>query len=177
MKIRNMVFAALFTAVICVLSPIPLPPVFGVIPLTLTTFAIYIAASTLNWKYGTLAVCVYILIGLIGVPVFSNFGAGVPRIVGPTGGFIIGYIPMALVTGLFVDKFEQKRWAYPVAMVLGALPLYACGTLWYAVSQHVPFAAALAACVVPFLIGDAIKIIAASVIAPILRKTLKKQRA
>jgi len=176
MKTRDMVFAALFTAIICVLAPLPLPPVFGLVPLTLATFAMYVAAASLNWKYGTLAVCVYILIGLAGVPVFSNFGAGVPRLVGPTGGFIVGYIPMVLVIGLIVDRFEDKIPAYPAAMILGTIPLYAFGTLWYSISQRVPFTAALAVCVLPFLIGDAIKIVLAGIIAPVIRRTLKKRR-
>lgn len=175
MKIRDMVFTTLFTAILCVLAPLPLPPLYGLIPFTLATFAIYVAGASLNWKYGTMAVCLYILIGLAGVPVFSNFGAGVPRIVGPSGGFIIGYIPMVLVIGLVVDKFEDKIPAYPAAMILGTIPLYALGTLWYSVSQHVPFAAALATCA-PALVGDAVKIILATAIAPAIRRALKKQR-
>ena len=133
MKLRNMIFTALFAAIICVLSPIPLPPIFGMIPLTLGTLAIYLTASSLNWKSGTLAVCLYILIGLVGLPVFSNFGAGVPRLIGPTGGFLIGYIPMAFIIGFVIDKAEMKRWVYPVAMVLGTIPLYALGTVWYSI--------------------------------------------
>jgi biotin transport system substrate-specific component len=174
MKIRNMVFTALFAAVICVVSPFKIP--IGAVPITLATFAIYIAASVLNWKYGTLAVLLYILIGLVGLPVFSGFEGGAQKLVGPTGGFLIGYIPCALIIGLLVDKLEKKIWIYPVAMVLGTAVLYAFGTAWFMISLKYTLAAALMACVVPFLIFDAVKIVLASVVSPILRKTLKKQR-
>jgi biotin transport system substrate-specific component len=174
MKIRNMVFTALFAAVICVVSPFKIP--IGAVPITLATFAIYIAASVLNWKYGTLAVLLYILIGLVGLPVFSGFEGGAQKLVGPTGGFLIGYIPCALIIGLLVDKLEKKIWIYPVVMVLGTAVLYAFGTAWFMISLKYTLAAALMACVVPFLIFDAVKIVLASVVSPILRKTLKKQR-
>ena len=80
MSIRNMVFAALFAAVICAVSPFTIP--IGPIPLSLATLAIYFAASTINWKFGTMSVVLYLLIGLVGVPVFSNFSGGVPKFVG-----------------------------------------------------------------------------------------------
>ncbi len=174
MKIRNMVFTALFAAIICVVSPFKIP--IGEVPITLATFAIYIAASVLNWKYGTLAVLVYILIGLVGLPVFSGFVGGVQKLVGPTGGFIIGYIPCAFIIGLIIDRHECRKWLYPVAMVVGTAVLYALGTVWIMISLKYTLAAALMACVVPFLIFDAVKIILASVIAPRLRKLLKNQR-
>lgn len=178
MKTRNMILTALFAAIICVMALLSsvIPILFGPIPLSLVIFAIYVTAASLNWKYGTLAVIVYILIGLVGIPVFSNFGAGVPKLIGPTGGFILGYIPCALVIGLIIDRLESKKWAYPAAMVLGTIVLYAFGAAWFAVSQNVTLTKALAVCVVPFLIFDAAKIVVASFVSPALRKALKKQR-
>jgi biotin transport system substrate-specific component len=174
MKLRNMIFSALFAAVLCAVAPFSIP--IGPIPLSLATFVIYIAAATINWKYGTLAVVLYVLMGLIGLPVFAGPSGGIQKLVGPTGGFIIGYILCALVIGLIVDRFETKRWAYPVAMLLGTVVLYALGTTWFIVLMKVTLAKALMSCVVFFLPGDAAKIILASVIAPILRKALKRQR-
>lgn len=170
-----MVFTALFAAIICVLAPFVIP--IGPIPLSLATFAIYIAASALNWKFGTAAVIIYIALGAVGLPVFSGFMGGVPKLVGPTGGFIFGYILLALSEGFIIDKLEKKKWAYPLGMAVGTILLYICGTTWFVISQNVTLAKALALCVLPFLLGDAIKIILASVIAPNLRKLLKKQRA
>lgn len=175
MKIRNMVFAALFAAVLCAVAPFTIP--IGPIPLSLATLVIYLAASTLNWKYGTLAVVLYVLIGTVGLPVFSGPSGGVQKLVGPTGGFIIGYILCALVIGLIIDRLESKKWAYPAAMVLGTAVLYALGTAWFMVLMDATLVKALTLCVLPFLIGDAVKIVLASVIAPVLRKALKKQRS
>jgi biotin transport system substrate-specific component len=167
-------FLRAVTAVICGLAPLRDPGL--VWSPDARDVAIYVAAASLKWKYATLAVCVYILIGLVGVPVFSNFGAGVPRIVGPTGGFIVGYVPMVVVIGLIVDKFEDKIPAYPAAMVFGTIPLYASERCGIPSASAVPFTAALSVCVLPFLIGDAIKIVLAAVIAPTIRRTLKKRR-
>lgn len=175
MKIKNMVFTALFAAVICAVSPFVIP--MWPVPLSLATLVIYIAAATLGWKYGTLAVVLYLLIGMIGLPVFSGFNGGVQRLVGPTGGFLIGYIPCALIVGIITDRFEHIKWLYPVAMAAGTAALYACGTAWIMLSLKYTLAAALMACVVPFLIGDAVKTVLASVVSPILRKTLKKQNS
>lgn len=177
MKIRNMVFTALFAAVICAAAPFIIILPFSPVPLSLATFVIYIAAVSVNWKTGMLAVVLYLLIGMIGLPVFSGFNGGLQKLAGPTGGFLIGYIPCTLIIGLIVDRYDNKKWLYPVSMILGTAALYACGTVWIMVSLKYTLTAALMACVVPFLIGDAAKIVLASVIAPILRKVLKKQRA
>ena len=174
MKLRSMIFAALFAAILCVVAPFTIP--IGPIPLSLATFVIYIAAATIDWRFGTLSVVLYVLIGSIGLPVFSGPSGGIQKLVGPTGGFIIGYVLCALIIGLIVDRLEAKKWAYPTAMVLGTAVLYALGTAWFVVLMKVTIAKALMLCVVPFLIGDAIKIILASVISPILRKALKRGR-
>lgn len=174
MKLKDLVFTALFAAIICVLAPFVIP--VGPIPLSLATFAIYIAASVIDWKYGTLAVIVYILIGTAGLPVFSGFSGGVMKIAGPTGGYIVGYIVCALVIGLIVDRNEKKKWVYPVAMIVGTALLYACGTARFINLTGTTLTGALTVCVIPFLIGDAIKIILASVIAPKLRTMLKGLR-
>lgn len=174
MKLKDLVFTALFAAIICVIAPFVIP--IGPIPLSLATFAIYIAASILDWKYGTLAVIVYILIGAAGLPVFSGFSGGFLKIAGPTGGFIVGYIVCALIIGLIVDRNEKNKWAYPVAMIIGTALLFACGMAWFMYLTKTTLLGALTVCVIPFLIGDALKIILASVIAPKLRVLLKKLR-
>jgi biotin transport system substrate-specific component len=175
MKLRPMVYAAVFAAVLCVISPFVIP--IGPIPLSLATFAVYLAAAALDWKYAALAVLLYVLIGLAGVPVFSNFSGGFQKLVGPTGGFLIGYILCAVTTGLILKKREQKRWLYPVAMIAGTVVLYLFGTVWFMILMQATLSKALLLCVIPFLPGDAFKIILASVIAPQLRKVLKLQAA
>ena len=91
MKTRDLTLTALFAAILCVAAPFSIP--VGPIPITLATFAIYLAAIVLGKKYGTLAVVIYILLGAVGLPVFSGFSGGFQKIVSATGGYIIGYIP------------------------------------------------------------------------------------
>ena len=173
MKVRDLTFTAIFAALICVAAPWTVP--VGPIPITLATLAVYLAAAVLGWKKGTVAVVVYLLLGAVGVPVFSGFSGGFARLIGPTGGYLVGYIPCALLTGLVSDRFP-KPWGYAVGMVLGTVVLYALGTAWFCVQSGSELGHALAVCVVPFLIGDAIKIAAAIVLASILRPVLERMK-
>ena len=103
-----MVEIALITAVISAVSPFTVPLPFSPVPLSLSILAIYIGLYALGWKWGTVSILLYILIGLVGVPVFSNFSSGPEKLMGPTGGYIIGYIFIGIITGLFIDLFEKK---------------------------------------------------------------------
>ena len=170
--VKKMVLIALFTAVLCAVAPFSIN--IGPIPLSFATLVIYLAAGTLDWKYSTLAVLLYVLLGAIGLPVFSNFEGGFHKIAGPTGGFIIGYIPLALATGISTERFNTKRIVYILGMVIGTVLLYTCGVIWFMFQARVSLVVALMACVVPFLIGDTIKIIVASIVAPQLRTALRK---
>lgn len=169
---KNLVSTALFTAVICVVSPFAIQ--IGDIPLSFGTLAIYIAAASLGWKFGTLSVIVYILLGAVGMPVFTGFTGGLFKLVGLTGGYIFGYIFLALIAGLTVDLTDGKRWSYPIGMVAGTILLYIFGTIWYIIQSGAPLPAALGMCVVPFLPGDCAKIIVASSISPVIRRMTEK---
>ena len=162
-----MAFIALFSAIICILAPFSFN--VGVIPITLGTFAVYLAGALLGSKKGVIAVAVYILLGAVGLPVFSGFNGGFGVLLGMTGGYIIGYIPMALLTGLFAEK---RKKLLPVGMVLGTLACYVFGTAWFVISTGSALVPALELCVLPFLIGDAIKMIAVSAIAIPLKSRL-----
>lgn len=187
LSVRNMAFIAVMAALICVAAPfsVPLP---GYIPISLATFAVYLAGGVLGWKKGAAAVLVYILLGAVGLPVFSGGAGGFAKLFGVTGGYIFGYIPCVLLTGLFVDKLYKKRsngfigwlsgaWAVPAGMILGTAACYAFGTAWYIVTTGTELAAAIASCVVPFLVGDLIKIVCASALAMMLRDRLAKVMA
>ena len=89
-------------AVICVLGPLSVP--IGPVPISLTNFAIYITMYVLDAKRGTIAYLIYMLIGLAGLPVFSGFSGGAGKLFGPTGGYIIGFLPMAFVIGVVIDR-------------------------------------------------------------------------
>lgn len=170
-SVKSMVFTALFAALICVAAPftVPLP---GLVPISLATFAIYLTGGMLGGKRAAAAVLVYILLGTAGLPVFSEFSGGFAKLFGITGGYIIGYIPLALLTGIFSDMNSKAKWTVPAGMVLGTFVMYAFGTAWYMIMTGSGLAAALLGCVVPFLIGDGIKIALAALVSVSLRSRL-----
>lgn len=171
-KTRNMVLTAVMTAVICVLGPMSLP--IGPVPISLTNLAIYVTMYVLGTKRGTIAYCLYMLIGLVGVPVFSGFSGGPGKLFGPTGGYIIGFLPMAIVIGLVVDKYWKNRVICIVAMEAATWIPYLLGTAWLAYSAGMSFTAALAAGVTPFILLDLIKIVISGVVGPVLKTRLAR---
>lgn len=178
-NVRNMCFTALMAAVMCVVAPLSVP--IGPIPISLATLVVYLAGALLGGKKGTLAVAIYILIGAVGVPVFSGYSGGVAKLLGVTGGYIVGYLPCAAIVGFGIDRFggnsvsvagKRFPWAYPVAMIVGTIVLYALGTAWFMAQSGNPLMGSLSMCVIPFLPGDAAKIVVATVLGGILRKRL-----
>lgn len=170
-SVKSMVFIAIFAAIICVAAPfsVPMP---GLVPISLATFAVYLAGGLLGGKRAVIAVALYIMIGAVGLPVFSGFSGGFAKLLGVTGGYIIGYIPCALLTGIFSDIPSKGHWTAPVGMVLGTLACYIFGTAWFMVATGSELLPALMSCVIPFLIGDAIKIVCASAITMPLKSKL-----
>ena len=167
----DLVFVALFAAVMTVCAQIQIP--FGEVPFTLQTLGVFIAASLLGWKRGTLSVIVYVLLGLAGVPVFAGFSGGIGVLGGPTGGYIIGFLFTALIVGLMTDFLGRKLWVLAVSMVAGLAVCYLFGTIWFMIAMHTDFVAALLTCVVPFLLADAAKIVVATVLVNRLDKIVK----
>ena len=161
MKTRDIVLIGVFAAMICVFAPFSVP--VGPIPISLASFAVYIA-SALGAKKGCAAVGIYILIGALGLPVFSGFSGGISKIAGLTGGYIIGYMFCALLSGIIIERAGNKKSAYPMAFIIGTAVLYAFGTAWFMIQSGNGLYESLLACVIPFLIGDAVKIAAASVV-------------
>ena len=172
-KTREMTAIAVMASLICVAGPLTIS--IGPIPLSLATLAVYLSGAVLGRLWGTLAVGIYLLIGMLGVPVFSGFSGGLQKLVGVTGGYLVGYLPCALITGLAVKAGRptpSRRGLMPLAMALGTLVLYALGTAWFMLLTKNTLAAALSLCVLPFIPGDAIKIIAATLIAQPIRKAI-----
>lgn len=177
----TIVIVALFTALTAVFAQISIP--IGPVPINLSLLAVMLAGGILGLKKGTISQLVYLLIGTIGVPVFSNFGSGVGKLAGPTGGYIIGYVVAAAIIGLMFILLKKpyakgnsavKSAICVLAFVLGLAACYGFGTAWYVVSTGTPFAAALMVCVVPFLIGDAAKIIIATILTVRLKDIVNK---
>lgn len=162
---RRIALIAVMAAVICVLSPLSVPLSAGV-PISLATLAVMLAGAVLGPVDGMLATLVFLALGMVGVPVFSAYQAGIGVLFGKTGGFLLGYIPLALCSGLF-------RRLLP-GMLLGTVILYAFGTAWFLILTHAALKLALTACVLPFLPGDALKVFAVCLLAPALRGALER---
>lgn len=170
LTIYEIAMIAVITAVTCILAPMSIP--IGPVPISLTNLVIYFSLYILGWKKGTISYIIYLLIGLAGVPVFSGFTGGPAKLFGATGGYLIGFIPMALIAGIFIGKFYSKWYLCLLGMILGTIVCYALGTAWLAVQANMGFKAALMAGVIPFIIGDLIKMILAMKIGPLIRKRL-----
>ena len=176
MKAKELTLTALFAALMCVIAPFSIP-LTGAVPITLGTFILYLTGAVLGWKKGLISVAVYLIIGSIGVPVFSGFGAGIGVLAGPTGGYLIGYLFCVAVVGALVDRFSTRFWAYPAGMVLGTAVLYFFGTAWFLIQSGGGLWPALMTCVVPFLPFDCVKIIVESGVSFALRRVLSKKSA
>ena len=170
--VYSMAMVGVMAAVISVVAPwgIPIEPV----PLSLCTFAIYLSVFVLDWRQSATATLVYVLLGSMGVPVFSGFVGGLSKVMGPTGGYIIGYVPMALVAGIIVCRFPKSRIMQLAGLVLGTAVLYALGTAWFCFQAGQSLGAALGLCVIPFIPGDMVKIVVALGVGPVIRSRLEK---
>lgn len=173
MKTRDITLIGVMAALICVAGPLSIQ--IGPVPISLASFAVYLAGAVLGWKKGPLAVAIYLLIGGVGLPVFAGFSGGFSRVAGVTGGYLVGYLPCALITGLGVAQPpapKKPAWRLPVMMVLGTLALYSLGTAWFMAQTGNTLGASLGMCVIPFLPGDAAKIAAATLIAAPVRRAV-----
>lgn len=169
-KAYPIVLVGVFVAIISICAWISIPMV--PIPITLQILGVFITASILGAKLGTVSIIIYILLGAVGLPVFSNFTGGFGILLSPTGGFIIGFIFTALTIGI-ITSFKNSILTNTLAMLLGLLLCYTFGTVWYCIYANVDFITAVLICVVPFLIGDAVKIATASILVTKLKKHIK----
>lgn len=168
MRLRRLLLTALFAAVLCVCGPLAIP--MGTVPVTLCSFAVYLAAGLLGPRFGTAAVGLYLALGALGLPVFAGFTGGVQRLLGPTGGYLLGYLLCALLVGCLAHR--RRGWPVPVGLAAGTLALYAVGGLWFLWQTGCGLKWAFLSCVLPFLPGDAVKIAAATVVILSLQKRL-----
>lgn len=164
MQHKRLILTALFTALIIVGSYVrfPLPPV----PITLQTLFVLLAGFLGGSRMALFSTFIYLLLGFVGLPVYSG-GGGIGYLLGPTGGFLFGLIPAALISGLagnYPHKGDQPR-RYPLLCTLcglgSTLLIYGCGVSWLKVSRSLSWTTALQVGMLPFLIGDAVKLAAA----------------
>ncbi|HEX3037699.1 MAG TPA: biotin transporter BioY [Oscillospiraceae bacterium] len=171
-SILSLTYCALFAALTAILSQVSIP--IGPVPINLATLSVVIAGSVLGAKYGALSQFVYVLLGAAGLPVFAGFRGGIHAIVGPTGGYILGYIAAAWLVGQISRRFGGKIVYLIVSMAAGIALCYVLGTVWFMTVTKTGLWASLMLCVFPFLIGDAAKIAVAVALVPQLRKVFQK---
>ncbi|MFZ1199192.1 MAG: biotin transporter BioY [Desulfobacterales bacterium] len=170
-SLRGVVFAALFAALTAVGAFISLP--IGPVPIALQSLFVYLAGLLLGARWGVASVGIYLLAGVCGLPVFAGGTGGIGRLVGPTGGYLIGYLPAVLLIGWIAQKAGRRAWGDVAAMVCGTAALYACGVLGLMLLTGLAWPKALAAGMLPFLPGDALKIAVAVPIARALRPIVR----
>lgn len=163
---RSLMLCALFAALMAVCSQLSIP--LPMVPINLALLAALLGGALLGPKLGAAAIGVYVLVGLLGVPVFASFGAGPGTLFGKTGGYIIGYVLAAFLTGLLAGK-GTGYWRTCLAMVAGTLACYLFGTAWFMQVTGMEWWLSLTYCVLPFLPGDGLKILAAAWLSGRLR--------
>ena len=160
MKVKDLTFIAMFAALMAICSWISIPTT---IPFTLQTLGVFLAVGLLGRGRGTLSVITFLLLGLIGLPVFSGFTGGIGILMGPTGGYLIGFIFTALVMGTITTRFGESTVVLILAMIAGLLVCYLFGTAWFMLvynhtNEAISLYATLSACVFPFIVPDLLKI-------------------
>lgn len=171
-KTYSLTLIAIMTAVTCILGPLSINIPISPVPISFTNLAIFFSVYVLGAKKATNSYFLYLLIGFIGVPVFSSFTAGIGKLFGPTGGYLIGFIFTAAISGFFIERFSNKIYMAVLGMVIGMIVAYIFGTIWLAYQMSLTFKAALFAGVIPYLPGDAAKIAIANIVGPVLRGQL-----
>lgn len=172
-NVYPLAMTAMMAAVIAVISPFSIPA-WGEVSFTLCTFVLYLSPYILGWKGATTATVVYILLGMIGMPVFSKFNAGLGVLAGPTGGYILGYVPMVIIGGLMIKAFPKNRVIHLGGMILATAVLYTFGTALFCAQTNSTLEYALMVCVVPFIPFDLGKMVVATGLGPVLRDRLVK---
>ncbi len=167
MQAKKIALCGLFAALISICAWLAIP--FGQLAFTLQTFAVSLCLYLLGGKLGSIAIFVYLLLGAVGLPVFSGFRGGLGILLGATGGYIFGFLGFGLVYWLVTAFFPKKQ---VVAMAAGLAVCYGCGTLWYSLIylQGAGFGAILLQCVLPYLLPDVLKIAGALILGKRLKR-------
>jgi biotin transport system substrate-specific component len=168
-ELRMMVFASLFAALTAAGAYIHIPIPFSPVPITLQVFFVLLAGSILKSKWGGLSMIVYTLLGIAGLPVFAGGSSGVGVLLGPTGGYIIGFILAAYIIGKLSEKTENSAGSRllvnALSMSAGVLVIYLCGVFQLMMVAKIGPGAAFTLGVIPFLPGEVVKTAVAAYIA------------
>lgn len=170
----NLTSCALMAALMCVLCPLSVP--IGPVPVSMSTLVILFTVYIIGTKRALVSYVVYLLLGAVGMPVFSGFQGGLAKLAGPTGGYLIGFIPMILIAGYIIKKTKENYVISFVGMALGIAAAYFFGTVWFVLMMKCEVGYALSVCVFPFIPFDLAKIVIAAVLGRILHSALLKAK-
>lgn len=177
LRTYDMVLIALFAVLMAVCSWISVPLT---VPFTLQTFGLFLTVGVLGGKRGTLAILIFILLGAIGLPVFSGFTGGIGILAGTTGGYIVGFLLSGLAMWGLEKLIGRKTWALAVSMICAMVIYFVFGTIWFmavytSTTGTIGLMAVLGWCVIPFIIPDILKLILALMLSNRLRRIMKLQ--
>ena len=170
----NMTSCALMAALMCVLCPVSVP--IGPIPISLSILVILVTVVVLGTWRALVSYTVYLLLGAVGMPVFSGFQGGFGKLAGPTGGYLAGFLLMILIGGVIMEVCKRNLWLTMLGMALGVAVDYAVGTAWFMFQTESTLAHALEVCVYPFIPLDLAKIVIAVVFGKLVWKALTKAK-
>lgn len=165
MNTKRMIYISLCTAVLSIVSPFSIPLPFSPVPFTLSLLAIFVISAILEPKDACIAVVLYMLLGMVGLPIFSGFQGGIQKLVGPTGGYLIGYLAIVFCAS-FAYRLKGSRIYYIFGMLLGTVICYIFGSIWLSHQAGLTLMQALFMGVIPYIPADVIKLTAAAVVAP-----------
>lgn len=170
--VKELVYTAIMSVAIAVCSWISIP---SEVPFTLQTFAVFCSLCILGGHSGFFAVMVYILLGAIGIPIFSGFTGGIGILLGPTGGYILGFLLIAAIYRIGEKISKGSYIVSTVSMTVGLIFCYAFGTLWFVYSyantaKEIDWSSALKMCVLPFIIPDLAKMVFAVIFSNKIKK-------
>lgn len=173
-SILELVYIAMFAALMAVCSWISVPTT---VPFTMQTFAMYTAVLMLGGKRGFFAILTYLLLGIAGVPVFAGFSSGIGAVLGSTGGYMVGFLLIALIYHAAETLLGDKTWVSIAALILGTVVMYAFGTAWFMFvymrdNGAISIGTALAWCVWPFIVPGTLKMILSWGISSALKKRI-----
>ena len=177
---KDMVFIALSTTIMIICAFITIP---FYVPFTMQTFALFTIIGLLGTKKAFVSTCIYLLLGIVGLPVFSGFKGGIGHLLGVTGGYLIGFLLTVLISGMLLNIHLKKRKltfvSYCISMFLGLLGCYGFGTAWYILiyansTGSISVTSVLLICVFPFILTDIVKIFLSYYVCCNLRKHLIK---
>lgn len=185
-KTNTLTKIALVAALQCIISPFAIVLPMSPVPMSLATLMLYLSVYILGKRHAVISCGIYLLIGFVGLPVFSGFTGGAGKLLGPTGGYLIGYPVLMYIGGWFVEKWSGTNGAgvrsggrnycilQGLGLALGTAACYLLGTLWLSYQAKIDLMAALSIGVLPFVIGDVVKIVIAVSVGNVVRKRLLK---